>query len=284
MPRDLYQGTRGDDVRELQGLLNYHLADSPPAVMTDGVFGPRTDAKVRDFQERNKIQVDCVVGPQTRSFLYATITVKIRTTLALREGRSILVARAAGFRGGVLLASAGSTLPVSDVPSADPAPPSFHLDNIQVQAGGQRTFSPWLGPSSPAFNSLLLTAQATFLRVGDGPHLELTPGLQMAANGAPSDSKYNVQAFFQVTAADVLAPGRFHLFSPFAQATFQSNFAPFGSPTAGLTVGNTLQFDIIKDRWMFFVQGALAANLDLNTGRASVSPQVLTGMAIQANF
>jgi hypothetical protein len=35
---------------------------------------------------------------------------------------------------------------------------------------------------------------------------------------------------------------------------------------------------------MFFVQGALAANIDLKTGAASVSPQILTGMAIQANF
>ena len=287
MPRDLCQGIRGDDVRELQALLNYHLPAPPSPLVTDGIFGSQTDARVREFQKRNLIQIDGIVGPQTRSVLYATITIKIYTTVALREGRSSFVARAGGLRSGVLLASAGSTLPIADVPSAQPAQPatpSFHLDNIQVQAGGQRTFSPWLGPSSPGFNSLVLTAQATFLRVGDGPHLELTPGAQVAANGAPSDSKYNAQVFFQVTAADLIAPGRFHLFSPFAQATFQSNFAPFGAPTAGLTVGNTLQFDIIKDRWMFFVQGALAANIDLKTGAASVSPQILTGMAIQANF
>jgi hypothetical protein len=275
---------RGNDVLELQALLNYHLSGSPPPLATDGVFGALTDARVRDFQETNAIQIDGVVGPETRSVLYATIKVKIYTTVALGEGRSIFVARAGGFRSGVLLASAGSTLPIADVPSAQTAPPSLHLDNIQVQAGGQRTFSPWLGPSSPGFNSLVLTAQATFLKVGDGPHLELTPGVQVAANGAPSDSKYNVQVFFQVTAADLIAPGRFHLFSPFAQATFQSNFAPFGAPTAGLTVGDTLQFDIIKDRWMFFVQGALATNIDLNTGAVSVSPQILTGMSIQANF
>ena len=284
MPKDLCQGMRGNDVLELQALLNYHSPGSPLPLVADGVFGPLTDARVRDFQNRNAIQIDGVVGPQTRSVLYATITVKIYTRVALAEGKSIFVARAGGLRGGVLLASADSTLPIADVPSAQTVPPSLHLDNIQVQAGGQRTFSPWLGPSSPAFNSLVLTAQATFLKVGDGPHLELTPGAQIVANGAPADSKYNAQVFFQVTAADLIAPGRFHLFSPFAQATFQSNFAPFGAPTAGLTVGNTLQFDIIKDRWMFFVQGALATNIDLNTGTVSVSPQVLTGMAIQANF
>lgn len=277
----LSRGSQGNEVRDLQGLLNYHLRAPRIPLAVDGIFGPLTDARVREFQRVNRLKPDGIVGPLTRSKLYATRTIRLNAEVSLAERRPRLVASAARFGGGILLASAGDTIPVADTP---PAPQHLHIDNVQVQAGGQRTFSPWIGPGSPAFNSLVLTAQATFLVVSDGPHLELTPGAQVSLNDSPSDNKFNAQAFFQVTAADVIAPGRFHLFSPFAQATFQANFAPFSAPAVGLTVGNTFQFDIIKDNLMFFVQGSLAANLSLGNGTVNVSPQVLGGMSWQFNL
>jgi len=286
MPRDLSIGCAGPDVKELQGLLNYHLRLPKVPLVPDGQFGQLTNARVRQFQTCNQIQVDGIVGPETRSRLYATITIRLKSQVKLAQGRERpLVARSAAFGGRILLASAGSTLPAGAVPSPSPSPtPSLHIDNVQIQAGGQRTFSPWAGPSSPSFNSLLLSAQATFLKVSDGPHLELAVGGQVAINQAPSDSKYNAQGFFQVTGADLLAPGRFHLLSPFAQVAFQSNFAPFGSPAVSLTAGNQLSFDIIKDNLMIFVQGSLAANLSLSDGTASISPQVIGGMTWQINL
>jgi hypothetical protein len=54
-----------------------------------------------------------------------------------------------------------------------------------------------------------------------------------------------------------------------------------GSPTVGITAGNQLSFDIVKDKWLFFVQGSLAANVSLTDGKASVSPQVIGGMIFQ---
>jgi hypothetical protein len=284
MERELSVGCAGPDVKELQGFLNYHLRVPHVPLVPDGQFGRLTDARVRQFQTCNQIQVDGIVGPETRSRLYATITIRLNSDVYLTQRQHPpMLARSAVFGGRILLASAGSTLPAGAVPSPSPTP-SLHLDNVQIQAGGQRTFSPWLGPNSPSFNSLLLSAQATFLKVSDGPHVELAVGGQFAINQSPSDSKYNAQGFFQVTGADLLAPGRFHLFSPFAQVAFQSNFAPFGSPTVGLTAGNQLSFDIIKDNLMFFVQGALAANLSLSDGKASISPQVIGGMTWQINL
>ena len=290
MLRDLSLGSAGPDVKELQGLLNYHLRAPLIPLAPDGQFGRLTDARLRQFQTVNQIHVDGIVGPQTRSLLYATITMRLNTRVSLGKGQPIAVAaraaRSGAFGGRVLLASAGDSLPAGAFPTASPSPsapptPSLHLDNIQIQAGGQRTFTPWIGPSSPSFDSLLVSAQATFLKVSDGPHLELALGGQFAVSPKLSDGKYNAQGFFQITGADLIAPGRFHLLSPFAQVSFQSNFFPFGSPTVGLTAGNQLSFDIIKDRWMFFVQGALAANLSLNDGTASVSPQVIGGMTWQ---
>ncbi|PWT74004.1 MAG: hypothetical protein C5B60_07415 [Chloroflexi bacterium] len=59
----LRTGSRGEDVRELQQLLNRHGA-SPPLIV-DGSFGPRTDVAVRAFQNRRSLVVDGIVGPRT---------------------------------------------------------------------------------------------------------------------------------------------------------------------------------------------------------------------------
>ncbi|MBP5890219.1 peptidoglycan-binding protein [Streptomyces sp. LBUM 1481] len=59
----LQQGSHGPAVRKLQRLLNDHLPDLQLAV--DGRFGPVTDGRVRQFQQRFAIVVDGIVGPQT---------------------------------------------------------------------------------------------------------------------------------------------------------------------------------------------------------------------------
>lgn len=60
-------GSRGDDVRTLQELLNqngYNLD-------TDGIFGRNTEAAVRDYQNRNNLAVDGIAGPNTWGALTA---------------------------------------------------------------------------------------------------------------------------------------------------------------------------------------------------------------------
>jgi len=62
---NLYYGSSGDSVRQLQTSLNrfgYGLD-------VDGGFGPKTEAAVRDYQTRNNLQVDGVVGSETWSSL-----------------------------------------------------------------------------------------------------------------------------------------------------------------------------------------------------------------------
>ena len=54
-------GSRGPEVKNLQLILNrkgYPIVD-------DGDFGPLTDAAVRDFQNKNGLTVDGIVGPKT---------------------------------------------------------------------------------------------------------------------------------------------------------------------------------------------------------------------------
>ncbi|HXE73940.1 MAG TPA: peptidoglycan-binding protein [Candidatus Nitrosotenuis sp.] len=61
----LRRGSRGQDVRTTQELLRRHGAD----IEADGVFGPKTQKAVREFQEKHGLAVDGIVGPQTQQAL-----------------------------------------------------------------------------------------------------------------------------------------------------------------------------------------------------------------------
>lgn len=56
---------RGDDIRALQNALVAAGFD----IDADGVFGPRTANVVREFQQRNGLTADAIVGPATRAAL-----------------------------------------------------------------------------------------------------------------------------------------------------------------------------------------------------------------------
>lgn len=55
-PLTLLKGSRGDDVKRVQHILN---------ITADGVFGPQTDGAVRSFQIAHGLTVDGVVGVKT---------------------------------------------------------------------------------------------------------------------------------------------------------------------------------------------------------------------------
>jgi peptidoglycan hydrolase-like protein with peptidoglycan-binding domain len=56
-------GCKGREVETLQSLLND--TEPPPNLDVDGKFGPKTDKAVRDFQRRNALRPDGIVGPLT---------------------------------------------------------------------------------------------------------------------------------------------------------------------------------------------------------------------------
>jgi chitosanase len=56
---------RGAEVRTLQEALNLHGFSNAP----DGIYGPLTEALVKQFQESKGLRVDGIVGPATRSAL-----------------------------------------------------------------------------------------------------------------------------------------------------------------------------------------------------------------------
>jgi peptidoglycan hydrolase-like protein with peptidoglycan-binding domain len=62
-------GSHDHPTRTLQDLLNAHGS----ALAIDGVFGPKTEAAVRHFQQSKGLTVDGVVGPQTWAALILTV-------------------------------------------------------------------------------------------------------------------------------------------------------------------------------------------------------------------
>ena len=63
------QGDRDHPVKTLQ----YLLRERGHTVTVDGIFGPRTDAAVRAFQQSAHLAVDGIVGPNTWSALIVTV-------------------------------------------------------------------------------------------------------------------------------------------------------------------------------------------------------------------
>ncbi len=64
------RGQRGASIRQLQADLERHCPGEVPLAI-DGVFGPKTEARVRAFQARHGLAVDGVVGDETRAQLDA---------------------------------------------------------------------------------------------------------------------------------------------------------------------------------------------------------------------
>ncbi|MCL2850920.1 MAG: peptidoglycan-binding protein [Firmicutes bacterium] len=69
----LRQGSSGNDVRQLQWLLNYigqYYEFIQPELVVDGRFGANTTTAVREFQRNFNLNPDGIVGPNTWNRLY----------------------------------------------------------------------------------------------------------------------------------------------------------------------------------------------------------------------
>lgn len=67
----LSMGSIGEHVRDLQQALNYLSLAQPPLVV-DGIFGPKTKARVVEFQKEYNLAADGIVGPHTGGALIGT--------------------------------------------------------------------------------------------------------------------------------------------------------------------------------------------------------------------
>jgi murein L,D-transpeptidase YcbB/YkuD len=70
--RILKHGSRGEDVKKLQKILNARGL-CPQPIVIDGIFGPTTLTAVRKFQRQSQIPVDGIVGGKTWDRLFASL-------------------------------------------------------------------------------------------------------------------------------------------------------------------------------------------------------------------
>ena len=298
MPRPLSQGMSGEDVRNLQGLLNYHLTGVLSPLARDGIFGPKTLAAVKAAQLRARIAGDGLVGPKTRA---ALVNLGMVTGAAALDHKGQPVGPAARL---ALLARPGfNRLPPSAL-VGDPAPPpptpppafpnlnlnpKVQLQSVTVQVGN--TFS-WRAYAPSPF---VVGAQSSFLfRLGPLPPFLLSPSVQFSQNGIRSaNGDFTGQGAIQISPPDPIqlgvfklgAAGEIDLLSPFVQGFVQRNGGvPGGSaPQGGFSVGNQFIWQVLDGKLQAVITGQAVFGWDLVTGQGQrVAPQV--GAALQLDL
>ena len=88
MGRLVRQGSKGEDVRAIQDVLNFHIRRLEPLAV-DGDFGPRTHARVVEFQKANQLTADGIVGPRTMAKLFEEEQLPITLALVPQQGSTV---------------------------------------------------------------------------------------------------------------------------------------------------------------------------------------------------
>jgi len=179
--RTLRRPTKGADVLLLHALLNYHLGPPDDQLPVEGAgadeFGPRTEEKVKRFQEINKIDAntkyfkDGVVGQHTWKALNETVQLTV----------NVLAAPELKLKPPTFPSFPGMFPPPS--PKAIPAP-KLTLDNIQVQAGEQGMF-PLTGGGVTVSHVLQVVAVLLKKKDKDIFHPEFQFGPTILSNRGP---------------------------------------------------------------------------------------------------
>jgi hypothetical protein len=271
------------DVVFLHALLNYHLRPDGDQLPVTGPgasdFGPRTEAKVRRFQEINNIDrgtaffMDGVVGPHTWKVLNQFKQYQLDLTF---------------------IPKLQLTMPdFPHLPPLTPPPqiPTLHTDSIQIQIGETGTI-PFRGNATGAHT---LQIVGVFLSKANGFRVEGQVGPQIAFNYGPSaDSKIDFAAVGVVNFANM--PGSIDNFS----GSIQSQLALSKSLTtsAASAQGSVLALTsvtLVKDKrdrdlLQATVQGGIFLELDppsdSNDHRLGLKPGAITffGLTGIVNF
>lgn len=87
-------GSQGSDVTELQKLLN----QNGYGLNEDGIFGDKTQAAVKDYQQKNNLNVDGIVGTNTWGSLNGTYTANKNTSTSTGTSSAPTTTADTGFK------------------------------------------------------------------------------------------------------------------------------------------------------------------------------------------
>ncbi len=294
MPRTLSVGLQGDDVANLQQLLNYHLSGVSDPITVNGVFDNDTDNAVRTFQSLNTempdtlsasafantspLVVDGIVGHKTRAVLLDTRAINWTANVQPAGGnlvsaaafRNVSFRPAASFAPQIILAQA---VPVQQqVP-----PPALPLHRqFQLFSGQQMNVNPW------SLQPLVITGQFNWLAKRDGsPDFVMTLGGQVSLNQVNGpNGNWTGQGFAQMGLSGIFKPGNFDLVNPFVVVMLQKNQGqPFG---IGTGIGNQMNLNLTPNGFLsLFLNTQLVVNTSLSTGLTSAPGlQILGGVGL----
>ncbi len=199
MSRDLFEGTSGNDVRNLQRMLNFHFRGTGVAPLpVTGSFGWKTKAAVLRIQRAAHIFQDGVVGTNTAMALFPMVSL-LSTAMAYKTGQGATLAGLTQLHSAAMAQSATCKtclqhLPHVPVPISSPAFPKTRADpdpprqtvkfqNIVVGAGNTFAFNPYA--PSPFVFSGSTTVVVRWSDIGFAG-MKISPGGQVAVNGLRS--------------------------------------------------------------------------------------------------
>jgi len=219
-------GSRGQEVINLQEALNYQLPGASPALVVDGVFGPKTQARLRAFQSVRALAVDGIAGPKSHRALYSFVRSRLHLIVPPARGSG----RAFSLRDGdipgtdpILPPIPKLTLPFPD-PFRRPPPPLLPLPQLtlgtttefELSAGVERTFARSLtANSAEKTTSIFSDVSFSIWRRPIGRHFEMAfgPGAFFEREvGADPKSSFRVGVFAKAELKDVLTIGPLDLF------------------------------------------------------------------------
>jgi peptidoglycan hydrolase-like protein with peptidoglycan-binding domain len=149
----IHKGQEGASVKTVQRQLN--AAGAHPPLAEDGMFGPKTDRAVRQFQQQHGLAVDGLVGPKTLKALQGGGSVEGEVT---RRNRTTATAATGNGTG----TSAPQDPPRSNrtvntarglSDNATPAPDQPAATAAEQPAATQREFAPEKGRATGKFSS-----------------------------------------------------------------------------------------------------------------------------------
>lgn len=187
----LAKGATGQPVRALQDVLNFQIRRGDP-LKVDGVFGAKTDTRVREFQAALGLKADGIAGPLTNGHLFEVTDVTVPLIFMPRLDLTLPKLGQSSAQG----IQPPRLIPPLQWPGPPfPPPPPF-------QFGGTFSFTPSSSVSLPSFsapaNALGLSYTVPTRKDPQDPAVASRTTILELIDNLPVDSKFKALLVSQV--------------------------------------------------------------------------------------
>lgn len=263
-------GSVGQAVKNAQAALNYHLPDQLPPLTVDGVYGPKTTARVVLFQDRGHLDKPPkgAIGPQTHQALYTFVECRHHLVFVPRTPTRVRLLPGIDNH---LNFDPPPLLPLFQLPFPSPfkpvpplAAPHLELDpfvllgmrriDFELESGKETTFSFNLHSHEREREAVLFTeVTATVWSKPMGEHVEVSagPGVGVEKRIGGKDFEASAFVFAKMEVKDVLKIGPLDLAKLCAQAQYKGALGKNGPPEMNVGAALSPEVSLFHDRLTF---------------------------------